>query len=384
MRHPMFFFYLFIFIGTYVLLNAYIFLHGYRMIGDFGMRPAVYTSIFLVLSSSYIIWELIQRNHSSIFSDILITFWSLWFVGIVHFFFASLGFDILKFLHSVFGIFSPNLIKNIAYHLTWFTIVSTVSLIFIGYINARTPVIREHTITINKKNPVTDTLRLAIASDIHLGPINGGYHAERVVAKINALNPDIILLPGDILDGEVDPVIRRDLWDRLKQLSAKYGVYGVLGNHEYIWGVNRAADYLTEHGVTLLRDQTLVTAGVTLIGRDDLSSQRFGTIRKSLAELIEWWVDTQMALILMDHQPKNLFEAEQNGIDVQFSWHTHNGQLFPLNYIVKQIFELARGYKQKGNTHIFVSSGVGTWWPPVRTNARPEILLVTLKFQPND
>jgi len=107
-------------------------------------------------------------------------------------------------------------------------------MIVIGYINARTPVIREYTISLDKKNPVTDTLRLVVASDIHLGPINGGYHAERVVAKINTLHPDIILLPGDILDGEVDPVIRRDLGARLSKLSAQYGVYGALGNHEYI------------------------------------------------------------------------------------------------------------------------------------------------------
>lgn len=113
----------------------------------------------------------------------------------MHFFLASLGYDILKLVQSVFGIFSPHLLRSIAYHLTWVTVVSTVSLIIIGYINARTPVIREHTIVIHKKNPITNTLRLAIASDIHLGPINGGYHAERVVAKINALNPDIILLP---------------------------------------------------------------------------------------------------------------------------------------------------------------------------------------------
>jgi len=122
----------------------------------------------------------------------------------------------------------------IAYHLTWFTVVATVVMILAGYINARNPIIREHTLHIDKKNSVTDTLRIAVASDIHLGPINGGYHAERVVAQINALNPDIILLPGDILDGEVDPVIRRDLGARLSKLSAKYGVYGSLGNHEYI------------------------------------------------------------------------------------------------------------------------------------------------------
>ncbi len=261
--------------------------------------------------------------------------------------------------------------------------VATVVMIIAGYINARNPVVHEYTINIAKKNSVTNTLRLVIASDIHLGPINGGYHAERVVAQINALHPDMILLPGDVLDGEVDPVIRRDLGERLRKFSAKYGVYGSLGNHEYIGGVDRAANYLMEHNITLLRDSVTSVAGVTLIGRDDISGIRFGKIRSSLEDLVNL-TDPETALILMDHQPKNLFEAEKNKIDVQFSGHTHNGQLWPLNYIVSQVFELARGYMLKGSTHIFVSSGVGTWGPPVRTNARPEILLVTLKFQPNE
>jgi predicted MPP superfamily phosphohydrolase len=141
---------------------------------------------------------------------------------------VSLGFDIIKFANSIFQLISPEGIKTLAYHTTWITVMGTIVVIVAGYVNARTPVIREHTIYIDKKNPTTDTLRLAVASDIHLGPINGGYHAERVVAKINALKPDLILLPGDILDGEVEPVIRRDLGERLKRLSATYGVYGIL------------------------------------------------------------------------------------------------------------------------------------------------------------
>ena len=81
-------------------------------------------------------------------------------------------------------------------------------------------------------------------------------------------------------------------------------------------------------------------------------------------------------IIVLDHQPKKLSEAQKNGVDIQFSGHTHNGQLWPLNLIVKRLFELPAGYKKKGQTHIFVSPGVGTWGPPVRTNARPDILCV--------
>lgn len=379
----MFFLYFSVFIAIYISINAYIFIHGYQMVDAFSLSYIAYTVIFLILASAYIIGEIIQRNHSSIVSDALITFGSLWFVGIVHFFFVSLGFDILKWLNYLFSFLSPERISLIAYHTTWITVVMTILMIMIGYINARTPVIHEYTIHVAKKNIVTDTLRIAVASDIHLWPINGWYHAERVVAKINELHPDLILLPWDVLDGEMDPVIRRDLGERLRKLSAKYGVYGILGNHEYIGWIDRAADYLREHNITLLRDSVAEVAGVDLIGRDDISGMRFGIIRKNLAELLQG-TNPETPRILMDHQPKNLFEAEDNGIDVQFSGHTHNGQLWPLNYIVDQVFELARWYKQKGKTHIFVSSGVGTWWPPVRTNSRPEILLVTIHFDSNE
>lgn len=376
----MFFLYFSVFITLYICINAYIFIHGYNMVDSFSLSHTAYTIIFLMLASSYIIGELIQRDHSSVVSDALITFWSLWFVGVVHFFFVSLVFDTINMGNYFFHFLSPEVISRLAYHTTWFTVLVTIFMIMIGYFNARTPIIREYMLHIDKKNIVTNTIRIAVASDIHLWPINGWYHAERVVAKINTLHPDLILLPGDVLDGEMDPVIRRDLGERLRKLSAKYGTYGILGNHEYIGGIDRAANYLREHNITLLRDEVAEVAGVNLIGRDDISGMRFGIIRKNLAELLQW-TDSEVPRILMDHQPKNLFEAEDNGIDAQFSGHTHNGQLWPLNYIVGQIFELARGYKQKGKTHIFVSSGVGTWWPPVRTNARPEILLVTLKFQ---
>lgn len=104
-----------------------------------------------------------------------------------------------------------NDMQVIAYHTTWITVIVTVITIVFGYINARNPKIRSYTLTLKKKNLAQKRLRFAVASDIHLGPTNGRRHIERIVKKINALNADLILLPGDIVDGELDPVIRRDL-----------------------------------------------------------------------------------------------------------------------------------------------------------------------------
>lgn len=380
MRHPYFFLFFSVFLFLYTIVNWYIFLHGYRMSEIFGISTSFYTVSFFCFSFAYIIGEYIQQRRSSIVSDSLITMWSLWFVGMVHFFFVSMLYDTLKVINMFAHWIDVYTMRTIAYHTTWITIAGTVVTIMIGYINARNPKIRRYTMSLKKKNLAQKHLRLAVATDIHLGPTNWVRHIERIVKKINALNADLILLPGDIVDGELDPVIRRDLGSYIRKFKSKYGVFGITGNHEYIGGMERAREYLTEHGIHILQDDIIGVAGVIIIGRDDISSSRFGRQRKTLAEILVG-IDKKKPLLLLDHQPKKLSEAQKNDIDIQFSWHTHNGQLWPLNLIVKRLFEVPVGYKKKWQTHIFVSPGVGTWGPPVRTNARPDILCVDVEFQ---
>lgn len=110
--------------------------------------------------------------------------------------------------------------------------------------------------------------------------------------------------------------------------------------------MERAREYLSDHDITILQDNTIEVAGVVIIGRDDVSSSRFGRQRKELSEILGG-INTSKPLILLDHQPKKLSEAQKNGIDIQFSGHTHNGQIWPLNLIVKRVFELPVGYKKK-------------------------------------
>jgi predicted MPP superfamily phosphohydrolase len=198
---------------------------------------------------------------------------------------------------------------------------------------------------------------------------------------INSLEPDIILLPGDVVDEDIGPVIKQNAGELLRTLKAKYGVYAVTGNHEYIGGVEPSVEYLTEHGLIVLRDKTVKVAdSFYIIGREDRASKGFAGIRrKPLNQLIEG-VDKNLPVILMDHQPLRLEEAEVSGIDLQLSGHTHHGQLWPFNFITKKLYEVSMGYKQKGNTHYYVSCGVGSWGPPVRTGNRPEIVQKTLNF----
>lgn len=193
--------------------------------------------------------------------------------------------------------------------------------------------------------------------------------------KINALNPDVILLAGDVIDEDLKPVIDRNLGDHLLNLKAKYGVFAITGNHEYIGGVEPAVRYLNNHNVTVLRDTSvLINNQFYIIGREDVEIDRFSNHkRKPLSELMQG-VNIKYPVILLNHQPNKLNELKGKGIDLSISGHTHNGQLFPNNLITKITYEVSHGLINKSGTWVFVSSGIGTWGPPIRIGNKPEIV----------
>jgi hypothetical protein len=219
------------------------------------------------------------------------------------------------------------------------------------------------------------------ASDIHLGTIIGRRRLDRIVNTINEMNPDLVLLPGDVVDEDIAPVIRENLGESLRAIRSRYGVFSITGNHEYIGGADEACRYLEEHGVRVLRDSVATLQnGLQIVGREDRSIRQFaGKERKPLGELLAG-LDRTRPVLMMDHQPFQLDEAVRAGVDLQLSGHTHHGQVWPLNYVTRAIYEVSWGYLERGGTHFYVSSGVGTWGPPVRLGNTPEIILLTLHF----
>jgi len=254
-------------------------------------------------------------------------------------------------------------------------------LVVYGFLNARIPAVRQLDLKIDKKVTGRKNLTVVAASDIHMGNLIAKRKVTRLVETINSLNPDIVLFAGDLVDEDLVPVIKNDLGKSLSAIRSKLGVYAVTGNHEYIGGAGAAVDYLQAHGVTVLRDTVVMPEGnFYLAGREDRDKPRFsGKPRKSLKELLHG-TDFSKPVILMDHQPFNLGETAIEGVDLSLSGHTHHGQIWPFNYITKAIYELSRGYKKIGNTHFYVSTGFGTWGPPIRIGNRPEIVVIHLKF----
>lgn len=363
--------------------------HFYIIVRGLQAIPPAYKTAFitaiLVFALSYFAARIMEKTSCNVITDLLVWIGSFWFAIMMYLFFALLLIDFLR-LANHFVPFFPSFvtgdIQKTKAVLGWI-VVSVISItVLAGYINSRRPVLKTYNLEIKKTAGGMKSLNIAMVSDVHLGTIIGRTYLKIIVDKINALNPDIILLPGDVIDEDIKPVVDNNVGELLTTLKSKYGVYAVTGNHEYIGGVNAAVEYLTNHGVKMLRDTSaLIDNKFYLVGREDRSVKMFtGKSRKPLEEILKD-VDKSLPVILMDHQPIGLSEAEKNGADLQFSGHTHNGQLWPLNYITDAVYEIGWGYLKKGNTHYYVSCGVGGWGPPARLGSRPEILNFVLHFE---
>ena len=241
----------------------------------------------------------------------------------------------------------------------------------------------------SKNHPI----KIVLMSDLHLGYHNRKAEFRRWVDMINAEQPDLILIGGDIIDISVRPLLEENVAEEFHRLKAP--IYACLGNHEYYSGEPKAQQFYKDAGIHLLRD-SIVRIGnqsdkngkmgnLVIIGRDD----RTNLHRKSIAEIIAQANANDSAsaqvidqkkdfTILLDHQPYHLEEAEQNGIDFQFSGHTHHGQVWPISWITDAIYEDAFGPLQKGNTRYYVSSGMGIWGGKFRIGTQSEYVVLTI------
>lgn len=232
----------------------------------------------------------------------------------------------------------------------------------------------ELSLSVHKELAGETPLKIVAVSDLHLGYTIGREELDGWVKLINDEQPDIVLIAGDITDNNVRPLNEQAMADAFRQIRTKYGIYTVFGNHEYIAGTAKAAAFFRSAGITLLRDSAaLIDNRFYVIGRDDRSNSD----RQSVAQLTVS-LDHTKPLILLDHQPYHLEEAAENHIDFQFSGHTHNGQVWPLSLITKALFEQPHGYLQKGNTHIYVSSGLGIWGGKFRIGTRSEYAVILI------
>jgi predicted MPP superfamily phosphohydrolase len=365
----------------YSLVNIYLFYKGYKAIPCLQRNRLLYSVTFFLLAVLFIVAKILESKHSSVITDILNIVGGFWLAFMLYGFLFFLLSDIILLILRIPGIIRG---ENILLFRKWsFIIIASASSLLIigGFINAIIPVAREYNLTINKPAGSIKTLRIAAVSDIHLGSIIRKRSLIKLSDMIKDMKPDLVLLLGDIVDGEIGPVLRGDLLQYFTCPECTDGLYAITGNHEFIGGANRTIPYIESKGIRILKDEIVtLEGGIQLIGRIDRDSFRFyRKERMSLGELMKQ-ADTTKPVILLDHQPFHLDETAKYGIDLQLSGHTHNGQMWPLNYVTAMIYELSYGYLKKGNTNFIVSSGYGLWGPRVRSGSRSEVLLVNIKF----
>lgn len=381
MKNRMAIFFIVVF-TVYILVNLYIFLKGYKVFNAYGNLKITYTITFILLASTFIAGKFLERIHSSVFSDILNIAGGFWLAFMLYGFLLLFLSDIIYMVLRLTGILQADqafLFRKV----TWFsTLLISFLIIIAGFLNALHPVVKEYTVPVGKNAGEIKNFRIAAVSDIHLGSIIRKRSIRILSEMLRDVKPDVIFLLGDIVDGEIGPVMRGDLLKYFNCPKCRDGMYAITGNHEFIGGADITIPYIEKNGIRILKDEMIVLEGnIQVIGRTDRDGMRFrGKARLPLSVLMEK-TDQSKPVIVLDHQPVTINEAVEAGVDLQLSGHTHNGQMWPLNYLTSGIYKVSYGYRKFWKTHIIVSSGFGIWGPRVRLGSRPEIVVVNLKFQ---
>lgn len=247
----------------------------------------------------------------------------------------------------------------------------------VGYGTAnvlRGPSVKRVTVPLAKLPRAAHGFRIAVVSDIHIGPILGRAHTRRIVDTINSTSPDLVAVVGDLVDGSVADL--GSAAEPLAGLRARHGSFFVTGNHEYFSGAEQWVNHVRELGLIPLENARVEMGGFDLAGVNDIAGETEGQGPDFVRALGDR--DRSRAALLLAHQPVVIHDAVEHGVDLQLSGHTHGGQLWPGNYLAELANPTVAGLEQYGDTQLFVSRGAGAWGPPVRVGAPADITVVEL------
>lgn len=372
-------------ISIYGLINFYVGRRGGQALAGFPTARGIFLAAFIALTLAYPLGRVFMALGRTSLSPAFIKVGSFHMVVMLYGFLSVVLIDLARLVNHIVpflpgaGSAHPGRTGLVLFlavgGLTALTIVG-------GAINAVRPRTVELDLSIPKKAGKIERLTAVLASDLHLGTLVGRSRLEKIVHRINALGPDIVFLPGDIVDETVTAKDEAGFSAVMRKLRAPLGVFAVPGNHETYSGLERNLACLRACGIKVLVDEAVrVDDAFVVVGRRDPSSLTPKEPRLPIRDILaQHGLDDSLPIILLDHQPAHLEEAALAGVDLQLSGHTHAGQIFPLDIINRMVWELNRGYLRKGNTQYYVTSGVGTWGPPVRTGSRPEIVRIHLSF----
>lgn len=268
-----------------------------------------------------------------------------------------------------------------------------------GIIGSGTIHTTNYKVAVEKDGGKLDSLNIVLAADLHLGYNIGVRQMEKMVEKINAQNPDVVIIAGDIFDNEYEALENPErLAKTLRGIQAKYGVYACYGNHDIQEpilagftfskkGVKKVSSremdkFLEDADVKLLRDEAvLIEDSFYIYGRPDFERPGRGIDKRKNPEELMKGLDKEKLVIVADHEPRELQELANAGVDIDLCGHTHDGQMFPGNLTIHFFWENPCGYLKKDNMHNIVTSGVGLFGPNMRVGAQSEICNIKVDFQ---
>lgn len=367
-------------------LNFYVGLRGWQYVGS--KAPFLDSKVYWAAFTLMVLFGTIGIIAGKVFPDFLrkasYLTGSYWLVAMTYFFLAAVLADLLRVLDRWLGFWPEGIKSNstISWSLGLAVIFLVITLMAYGTWNAGNLRVTSYDIAIPKQAGSLQQLHIALISDTHLARLDD-QRQKKIIETVNSLDPDIVLIPGDIAD-DIDLFEKLGMAADFQKIKSKYGVYASFGNHDYSSDdIASIIDRLDKAGIKLLRDSGVKVAdSFYIIGREDRSYEMYsGKKRMELSRLMQG-LDSELPVILLDHQPSALKEAEEAGVDLQLSGHTHQGQLFPINLITNQVFTVDYGHLQTGNLQVIVTSGAGTWGPPVRIGTSSEVADITVSFLP--
>lgn len=373
-------------LSVYTLINFYVVRRGAQALASEPGARRVFLVLFIGLALAFPLGRILMAFARGWATSALVEAGTFHLAVMLYAFMAVLAVDLVRLVNAAVPFLPKSLFAAgsrtgpVLFAVAAGAVVLTVAL---GAWNAT----RLRTVDLDLRIPARagtlDRLTVVAASDLHLGALVGPSRLKKVVARMNALDPDVVFFAGDIVDETVTAEIEANLGGIMRELRAPLGLFACAGNHEFYSGLERNLACLRACGVTVLQDEAVDVAGAfVLVGRRDPSSLGMGEKRLSIGGILAGrGLAADLPVFVLDHQPLGLREAEQAGAALQISGHTHDGQIFPIDLVNSLIYELNWGYLRKGNTHYYVTSGAGTWGPPVRVGSRAEIVRIRIAFE---
>jgi uncharacterized protein len=361
---------------SYLIPNIYLFVRIWQLFIRKEQR-IYYALIYLLIFLVYPVSNLFHEESTALAAIVLSAIADYMLPFFLYLFLFVLLLDLLLLGNLLFRIVPREKIKSRSFKSGGLTVIVCCSLAVLvaGIINFNTIRTTEYQIIIPGKLSGTSHLKIAFVSDFHLQEGTNIRFVEKFVAKIDSIKPDLMLFGGDIVEGDIIDENMERFERLLNSITTRYGVYGVLGNHEHYARQDKGS-FFSKSGIEILRDSVvIVDSSFILVGRNDSHTRT----RKSADEIMRT-VPDYLPVILIDHRPTEIDQISRTSADVVLSGHSHNGQLFPINLITRRFYELSYGYMKKGETHFFVTSGIRLWGPPVRTIGKSEIMVIDISL----